>query len=192
MIAYLLRNNYLFYNEEMGFQIRTFSIVENPYLRIDENKVKLDYLGDLPDVSIKSTYVRVSYSNHRRRSYSEQLDDLNQQLDELDNTLNTKLRLSSQVLSNDQSLKIEKLENKIKNLENDITKNKIISTLQKQNKKLTSIEKKLHRSTITENNLLNTSLDERYCIKRKIKRKIINLFNLTVCEITFVLSATLD
>ncbi|MFQ5476110.1 MAG: hypothetical protein ACE5DT_03670, partial [Nitrosopumilus sp.] len=35
-----------------GHKIRTFSIGGNPYLRIDENKVKLDYLGDLPETSI--------------------------------------------------------------------------------------------------------------------------------------------
>jgi len=35
-----------------GHKIQTFSIGGNPYLRIDENKVKLDYLGDLPDTSV--------------------------------------------------------------------------------------------------------------------------------------------
>ena len=32
-----------------GNKLRTFSIGGNPYLRIDKNKVKLDYLGDLPE-----------------------------------------------------------------------------------------------------------------------------------------------
>ena len=32
-----------------GHKIQTFSIDGNPYLRIDKNKVKLDYLGDLPE-----------------------------------------------------------------------------------------------------------------------------------------------
>ena len=32
-----------------GNKIRTFSINGSPYLRIDKNKVKLDYLGDLPE-----------------------------------------------------------------------------------------------------------------------------------------------
>ncbi len=35
-----------------GHKIRTFSIAGNPYLRIDGNKVKLDYLGDLPETSV--------------------------------------------------------------------------------------------------------------------------------------------
>ena len=34
-----------------GKKLRTFSIGGNPYLRIDENKDKLDYLGDLPESS---------------------------------------------------------------------------------------------------------------------------------------------
>ncbi len=32
-----------------GHKIQTFSIEGNPYIRIDKNKVKLDYLGDLPE-----------------------------------------------------------------------------------------------------------------------------------------------
>ena len=35
-----------------GYKINTFSIGGTPYLRLDENKVKLDYLGDLPEVII--------------------------------------------------------------------------------------------------------------------------------------------
>ncbi|MFB5639919.1 MAG: hypothetical protein ACE5RA_06760, partial [Nitrosopumilus sp.] len=34
-----------------GNKLRTFSIGGTPYLRIDENKDKLDYLGDLPESS---------------------------------------------------------------------------------------------------------------------------------------------
>lgn len=33
-------------------KIETFSIDVKPYLRIDGNKVKLDFLGDLPEFSI--------------------------------------------------------------------------------------------------------------------------------------------
>ncbi len=32
-----------------GHKIQTFSIGGNPYIRIDENKVTLDHLGDLPE-----------------------------------------------------------------------------------------------------------------------------------------------
>ncbi len=34
-----------------GHSVRTFSISGDPFLRIDRNKVKLDFLGDLPSVS---------------------------------------------------------------------------------------------------------------------------------------------
>ena len=37
-----------------GNQIRVFSLKGNPYLRIDNNKVNLDFLGDLPEISIPS------------------------------------------------------------------------------------------------------------------------------------------
>ena len=40
-----------------GHRINTFSIEGTPYLRIDKNKVKLDYLGDLQELSLpKSEY----------------------------------------------------------------------------------------------------------------------------------------
>ena len=38
-----------------GNKLRTFSIGGSPYLRIDKNKVKLDYLGDLPESSFVET-----------------------------------------------------------------------------------------------------------------------------------------
>ena len=37
-----------------GNKIRVFSLKGNPYLRIDNNKVNLDFLGDLPEISIPS------------------------------------------------------------------------------------------------------------------------------------------
>ena len=38
-----------------GNKLRTFSIGGSPYLRIDENKAKLDFLGDLPESSFVET-----------------------------------------------------------------------------------------------------------------------------------------
>ena len=35
-------------------KIRVFFLKGNPYLRIDNNKVNLDFLGDLPEISIPS------------------------------------------------------------------------------------------------------------------------------------------
>ncbi|MCV0392948.1 MAG: DUF5679 domain-containing protein [Nitrosopumilus sp.] len=48
---------------------------------------------------------------------------------------------------------------------------KIIPRIKKQNKKLDSLEKKLHSSTIQDNVLTNNS-PEAYCVKCKTKRKI--------------------
>ena len=38
-----------------GNKIKTFSIEGSPYLRLDKNKVKLDFLGDLPESSFVET-----------------------------------------------------------------------------------------------------------------------------------------
>jgi hypothetical protein len=40
-----------------GNKLQTFSIRGTPYLRIDKNKVKLDYLGDLPESSFAESIV---------------------------------------------------------------------------------------------------------------------------------------
>jgi len=72
-----------------GHKIQTFSIGGNPYLRIDENKVKLDYLGDLPDTSIakpeplkelefQPESTPESISEPEDESTSEQLEQLEQ------------------------------------------------------------------------------------------------------------------
>jgi len=45
-----------------GHKIQTFSIGGNPYIRIDENKVELDNLGDLSEASIvKSEYKELEF-----------------------------------------------------------------------------------------------------------------------------------
>jgi len=58
-IASDIKNGLLYitiYNQKnswkKGHKIRTFSIGGTPYLRIDQNKVKLDFLGDIPESSI--------------------------------------------------------------------------------------------------------------------------------------------
>jgi hypothetical protein len=40
-----------------GNKLQTFSIGGTPYLRIDKNKAKLDYLGDLPESSFEEFVV---------------------------------------------------------------------------------------------------------------------------------------
>ncbi|MGI9568099.1 MAG: hypothetical protein ACR2LL_13980 [Nitrosopumilus sp.] len=156
-----------------GYKIQTFSLEGNPYFRIDENKVRLDYLGDLPEVSITSKNVQESSVQPltEEEATPEQLDDLRQQLDELEDTLSAKLNSSSKVLDNDQSLKIEKLENEIKSLETDITEHKIIRTLEKQNKKLDNIEKKLHELMTVENDSLDPSSQEGFVLNVRPKEK---------------------
>jgi hypothetical protein len=55
-IASDIKNGLLYvtiYNQKnswkKGYRIKTFSIGGTPYFRIDQNKVQLDFLGDLPE-----------------------------------------------------------------------------------------------------------------------------------------------
>jgi hypothetical protein len=69
-----------------GHKIQTFSIDGNPYLRIDKNKVKLDYLGDLPEPILKKlkplTEPEPASSSSRRGSLpKESAEELPQELD---------------------------------------------------------------------------------------------------------------
>ena len=108
-----------------GHKIQTFSIGGIPYLRIDENKVKLDYLGDLPELLlIKSNPILESElpSSSRGSLPKESVEEL----------------------PSEQFSKAKELEKEIKNLEIVKTEYDIIQILQKQNKKLDDIEKKLH------------------------------------------------
>ncbi|WP_316507008.1 hypothetical protein [Nitrosopumilus sp.] len=158
---------------EKRIQNSNFFIRRKSIFPIDENKVRLDYLGDLPEVSITSKNVQESSVQPltEEEATPEQLDDLRQQLDELEDTLSAKLNSSSKVLDNDQSLKIEKLENEIKSLEPDITEHKIIRTLEKQNKKLDNIEKKLHELMTVENDSLDPSSQEGFVLNVRPKEK---------------------
>lgn len=104
-----------------GNKLQTFSIGGSPYLRIDENKVKLDYLGDLPESSF--------------------VEELPQEL-ELQPEPITEPEKEEDTLK--QLSKVKKLEKEIKKLEAVDVKHEIIQILQKQNKKLDDIENKLH------------------------------------------------
>ena len=67
-----------------GHKIQTFSIEGIPYLRIDENKVKLDYLGDLPELLlVKSNLIleSVPASSSRGSLPKESTEELPQELD---------------------------------------------------------------------------------------------------------------
>ena len=161
-----------------GHKIQTFSIGGIPYLRIDENKVKLDYLGDLPELLlVKSNSIlepeppsspRGSLPKESVEELSQeldlvpepepeneqatpeqitQLDDLQRQIDKLENMLSNPILFeskSAEEFTPEQISKVKKLEKEIKKLERVDTEYDIIQTLQKQNKKLDDIEKKLH------------------------------------------------
>ncbi|MDH3279311.1 MAG: hypothetical protein OEL84_04190 [Nitrosopumilus sp.] len=161
-----------------GHQIQTFSIEGIPYLRIDRNKVKLDFLGDIQEFSTpkyESTKKLESHpepitepeilSSPRGSLPKDSAEELPQELDLAPEPITEQL---SQL--NDLQQKINELENilstkpnnlskdlpvnqtpKINKLENPVDAKigqKIINILQKQKQKLDEIEKKLHKSTI--------------------------------------------
>lgn len=67
-----------------GEKIKTFSIDGTPYLRIDENKDKLDFLGDLPPLQIiKPESIQESEfpsDNEFSTEQLSQIDDLEKQI----------------------------------------------------------------------------------------------------------------
>ena len=67
-----------------GHKIQTFSIGCIPYLCIDENKVKLDYLGDLPELlSVKSNLI-LEPENEQATEQIEKLNQPQKQIEELE------------------------------------------------------------------------------------------------------------
>ena len=196
-----------------GNKINSFSIDGNPYLRIDGNKVKLDYLGDLPESSIvvstpkelelvlepaeevpKPSSPRGSLPKQSTEELSQelelvpepaeevpeeatpeqftQLNELQQQIDELEDILSTKLIPSTDEPTSEQLSRVKQLEKEIEKLENINAEQKIIKSLHKQNKKLDKIEKKLNRSTKKISKKSDPT--EAYCVRCKTKRKIKN------------------
>ena len=229
-IASDIKNGLLYitiYNQKntwkKGHRIQTFSIGGTPYLRIDQNKVQLDFLGDLPEpveseeeatpeqllrleqlekqiqeLEIRPSQVEplssprgslpkasteelpqeldlapepVESEEEATPEQLSQLNDLQQQIDELESILSSKLNSSFDDPTPEQFSKIEKLEREIKQLEESNIEQKIIQKLHKQNKKLDNIERKLRDSETPK--IQSTSL-ESYCVKCKTKRKIEN------------------
>ena len=139
-----------------GNKIRTFSIDGFPYLRIDKNKAKLDYFGDLPEPDTEEEATPEQLT---------QLDDLQNQINELEQILKTATEFSNENPENNFSF-IKKLEQEIKIIEGDKSKFNLTKRLQKQNKKLNEIEKKINNIQSVSNNA--------YCVKCKTKRSIHN------------------
>ena len=148
-----------------GHRIRKFQIDGQPYFRIDENKVKLDYLGDLPEVSSpKILSIPEPIEEEATPEQLSRLAQLEAQIQELESQpakplpsprgslpkqttteLPQELDLvpapieeeaTPEQLRDDESKKIiEKIDTNIEQ--------EIIQILQKQNKKLNYIENKL-------------------------------------------------
>ena len=72
-----------------------------------------------------------------------QLDDLQQQINELEDIISKKLDPSSDNLTTKQFSQVKELEKEIKKSKSIDIERKIIKILQKQNKKLDALEKKL-------------------------------------------------
>ena len=161
-----------------GHQIHTFSIEGIPYLRIDRNKVKLDFLGDIQEFPILKSESTKKLESHpepitepeilsspRGSLPKDSAEDLPQELDLAPEPITEQL---SQL--NDLQQQTNELENilstqpnlskdlpahqtsKVNKSENPVDteiEHKIINILQKQNQKLDEIEKKLHNLTTT-------------------------------------------
>ena len=161
-----------------GHQIHTFSIEGIPYLRIDRNKVKLDFLGDIqefPVLKSESTKKLESHpepitepeilSSPRGSLPKDSAEDLPQELDLAPEPITEQLSQLNDIQQ--QTNKLENILSTQPNLSKDLPTNqiskvnksdntidteiehKIINILQKQNQKLDEIEKKLHKSTTT-------------------------------------------
>ena len=102
--------------------------------------------------------------------YSE-FNDIEDQIDELENELTSKLHPSDEA-TEEQISRVNELEKEIEKLEAADIEHEIIQTLQKQNKKLDDIEKKLGKPS--QESSQEPSSIEAYCVKCKTKRKIKN------------------
>ncbi|MDH3658117.1 MAG: DUF3892 domain-containing protein, partial [Nitrosopumilus sp.] len=111
-----------------GYSIQTFSIDGNPYLRIDGNKVKLDYLGDLPEALIlKSKFVKKLESPpepipepSEEEATPEQLarlEQLEKQIHELESPPEPIPEPSEEEATPEQLARLEQLEKQIHELE---------------------------------------------------------------------------
>ena len=103
--------------------------------------------------------------------YSE-FNDIEEQIDELENELISKLHPTDEA-TQEQISRVHELEKEIEKLEAADLEHEIIQTLQKQNKKLDDIEKKLGQPS-TEISIETSPSIEAYCVKCKTKRKIKN------------------
>ena len=120
-----------------GEKIKTFSIDGTPYLRIDENKDKLDFLGDLPPLQIikPESFQKSEFLSDNEFSIEQlsQIADLEKQIKKLEDTLPS--QTPQKIIFNENEFSIEQLS--------------LISDLKKQIQELESTpEPSSHRGSL--------------------------------------------
>ncbi|MCE2615011.1 MAG: DUF5679 domain-containing protein, partial [Nitrosopumilus sp. (ex Thoosa mismalolli)] len=102
-----------------------------------------------------------------------QLELLQDQIDELEKALSNNAKNQSYKNDSTSLNNVKELEKEIEKLEAADVEHEIIQKLQKQNKKLDAIEKKLHSSPkIEDKPIQSKNVPDAYCVKCKTKREI--------------------
>ncbi len=180
-----------------GNKLELFSIEGSPYLRLDKNKVKLDFLGDLPESSFVETIQELelqpepitepeSPSSPRGSLPKESAEELPQELElqpepitEPEEEEATPEQLSQ---VNNIQQQIDDLENILSNQnstepeEEEATPEQLskVKKLEKEIKKLEAVKNKFGNSDNVEIKTPESSSQEAYCVKCKTKRIIKN------------------
>ena len=149
---------------KQGHKIRTFRIGGQPYLRIDDNKVKLDNLGDLPQVLDTLEPIAEEEATPEQLTRLEQLEEQIQKLEsqpekplpsprgslpkEAATDLPQELDLAPEPIAEEEATPeqleiISEPEYENKKIETTEREHEIIQTLRKQIQKLNEIENKL-------------------------------------------------
>jgi len=101
-----------------GHKIKTFRIDGEYYLRIDDNKVKLDYLGDLPETPSHDLSSSEPVEEEATPEQLARLEQLEKQLHELESTPEKVVTIENEhdiicILRN-QNKKLDEIENKLR------------------------------------------------------------------------------
>ncbi len=187
-----------------GHKIQTFSIEGNPYIRIDENKVKLDHLGDLPEGPIvKSESIRElefhpeptpePLSSPRGSLPKGFTKEVHQEPEPTPEPLSSPrgslpkgftkeihqepeptLQPIEEEATPQQIAQLNDLQKQINEIEKEIKKSKSTHIKRKIIKPLRKQNKKLHSSTTSKKRTLKSNSSQVYCARCKTKRKIKN------------------
>lgn len=102
-----------------------------------------------------------------------ELELLQDQIDELEKKISNNAKNQSSKNDSTSLNNVKELEKEIEKLEAEDVEHEIIQKLQKQNKKLDAIEKKLHSSPKTQDKPVQSkNVPDAYCVKCKTKRQI--------------------